>query len=120
MIYNEAITYNSPNVSYDGTLIIYASSLINPIVLNNITIFYTSSEDYSNLTTIGVLSIDINPQGVVSVEVLDKDISAISSAQVISIGVNGEISIISGDNESAIYSNQTMSADVTGEISIIG
>jgi hypothetical protein len=94
MIYNEAITYNSPNVSYNGTLIIYASSLISPIVLNNITIFYTSNEDYSNLTTIGVLSIDISPQGIVSVEVLDNDVSAISSAQVISVGVSGQISII--------------------------
>jgi UTP-glucose-1-phosphate uridylyltransferase len=94
MKYGEAIAYNSPNVSYDGILIIYADSLINPIVLNNITIFYASNEDYSNLTTIGVLSIDINPQGIVSVEVLDKDVSAISSAQVISVGVSGQISII--------------------------
>jgi len=94
MIYNEAITYNSPNVSYDGTLIIYASSLINPIILNNITIFYTSNEDYSNLTTIGVLSIDINPQGIVSIQVLDEDVDAISSAQIISVGASGEISII--------------------------
>ena len=94
MIYNEAITYDSPNVSYDGTLIIYASSLINPIILNNITIFYASNEDYSNLTTIGVLSIDINPQGIVSIQVLDEDVNAISSAQIISVGVSGEISII--------------------------
>jgi hypothetical protein len=94
MIYNEAITYNSPNVSYNGTLIIYADSLINPIVLNNITIFYASNEDYSNLTTIGVISMDISPQGIVSVEVLDKDVSAILSAQVISVGTPGEISIV--------------------------
>jgi hypothetical protein len=95
MIYNEAITYDSPNVSYNGTLIIYANSLINPIVLNNITIFYSSNEDYSNLTTIGVISMDISPQGIVSVEVLDKDVSAILSAQVISVGTPGEISIVS-------------------------
>lgn len=94
MIYNEAITYNSPNVSYDGTLIIYADSLINPIVLNDITIFYASNEDYSNSTTIGVLSIDINPQGIISIQVLDEDVNAISSAQIISVGVSGEISII--------------------------
>lgn len=94
MEYGEAIAYNSPNVSYNGTLIIYADSLISPIVLNNITIFYASNEDYSNLTTIGVLSIDVSPQGVVSIEVLDNDVSAISSAQVISVGVSGQISII--------------------------
>ena len=89
------------NVSFDINMVkveilrlIYASSLINPIILNNITIFYTSNEDYSNLTTIGVLSIDINPQGIVSIQVLDEDVDAISSAQIISVGASGEISII--------------------------
>ena len=94
MIYNEAINYNSPNVTYNGTLIVYASSLINPITLTNLTIFYSSNEDYSNYTSIGVISIDISPQGVISVEVLDNDVAALVSAEVISIGQNNEISII--------------------------
>ena len=89
MIYNEAVTYSSSNVTYDGTLVIYASSLINPITLNNLTIFY-----YSNYTSIGVISIDISPEGIISVEVLDQDVSALISAQVISVGANNEISII--------------------------
>ena len=94
MIYNEAINYNSPNVTYGGTLVVYASSLINPITLTNLTIFYSSNEDYSNYTSIGVISIDISPQGVISVEVLDNDVAALVSAEVISIGQNNEISII--------------------------
>lgn len=94
MIYNEAVTYSSSNVTYDGTLVIYASSLINPITLNNVTIFYSSNEDYSNYTSIGVISIDISPEGIISVEVLDQDVSALISAQVISVGANNEISII--------------------------
>jgi len=94
MIYNEAISYNSPNVTYGGTLIIYADSLINPITLTNVTIFYSANEDYSNYTSIGVISIDISPQGVITVEVLDQDVSALISAQVISVGANNEISII--------------------------
>lgn len=94
MIYNEAINYNSPNVTYNGTLIVYASSLINPITLRNLTIFYSSNEDYSNYTSIGVISIDISPQGIISVEVLDDDVAALVSAEVISIGQNNEISII--------------------------
>jgi len=94
MRYNEPISYNSSNVTYNGTILIYASSLINPIVLNNITVFYANNEDYSNLTTIGVLSIDVNPEGIISIEVLDEDVSAIASAQVISITTNGEVSIL--------------------------
>ena len=43
MIYNEAINYNSPNVTYGVTLVVYASSLINPITLTNLTIFTNNS-----------------------------------------------------------------------------
>lgn len=95
MLYNANLTYNNPNYTYNGTLIIKAQSLIDPIILNNITISYTLNEDYSNYTTIAVLSMDISPSGVLTLEVLDKDVSAISSAQVISVGASGEISIVS-------------------------
>lgn len=94
MRYNEPIAYNASNVTYNGTVIVYASSLLSPLILNNITVFYANDEDYSNYTTIGVLSIDVDPTGIISVEVLDQDVSAISSAQVISIGASGEISIL--------------------------
>ena len=94
MIYNEAVTYSSSNITYDGTLVIYASSLIDPITLNNVTIFYSANQDYSNYTSIGVVSVDISPYGVITVEVLDQDLSALISAQVISVGVNNEIAII--------------------------
>lgn len=95
MLYNANLTYDNPNYTYNGTLIIKAQSLIDPIILNNITISYTLNEDYSNYTTIAVLSMDISPSGVLTLEVLDKDVSAISSAQVISVGASGEISIVS-------------------------
>jgi hypothetical protein len=38
---------------------------------------------------------DISPSGVLTLEVLDNDVSAISSAQVIAIGTAGEVSIVS-------------------------
>ncbi len=95
MLYNANLTYDNPNYTYNGTLIIKAQSLIDPIILNNITISYTLNEDYSNYTTIAVLSMDISPSGILTLEVLDQDVSAISSAQVISVGASGEISIVS-------------------------
>jgi hypothetical protein len=95
MLYNANLSYNNPNYLYNGTLIIKAQSLIDPIILNNITILYSLNEDYSNYTTIAVLSIDTSPNGILTLEVLDKDVSAILSAQVISIGTPGEVSIVS-------------------------
>ena len=94
MLYNANLTYDNPNYAYNGTLIIKAQSLISPIILNNINISYRLNEDYSNYTTIAVVSMDMSPSGILTVEVLDKDVSAISSAQVISVGAAGEISIL--------------------------
>lgn len=94
MLYNANINYDNPNHTYIGTLIIKAPSLINPIVLNNIIISYSLNEDYSNYTTIAVVSMDISPSGILTLEVLDSDVSAISSAQVIGIGTSGEVSIV--------------------------
>jgi hypothetical protein len=93
MLYDTSIIYNQPNYSYSGTLIIYAQSLSSPIILNNITILIGGQEDYSNYTTIALISMDISPSGIISVEVLNEDIAAIVSVQ--SIAIQGrEISII--------------------------
>lgn len=94
MLYNANLTYDNPNYTYNGTLIIKAQSLIDPIVLNNITISFSLNEDYSNYTTIAIVSMDVSPSGIITLEVLDEDVSAISSAQVISVGASGEISIV--------------------------
>jgi len=93
MIYNEAINYNSSNVTYNGTLIINAPSLANPIILNNIVVFYATNEDFSNFTTIAVSSIDITGNEI-SVEALDDQVEALASASIISISGDAEITII--------------------------
>lgn len=95
MQYNGQISYDSQNYSYSGTLIIYAPSLASPIVLNNINIVFGGGEkDYSNYTTVALISIDVAPSGFITIEVADESIEALVSAQTVSIG-NGEISIIS-------------------------
>lgn len=94
MLYDDVIAYNQPNYSYLGTLIVYAPGLSSPIILNNIAVLLGGQEDYSNYTTIAVISMDISSTGVVSIEVLDENVSAIVSAQTIALG-DGEISIIS-------------------------
>jgi len=93
MIYNEAINYNSSNVTYNGTLIINAPSLANPIILNNIVVFYATNEDFSNFTTIAVSSIDITGNEI-SVEASDDQVEALASASIISISGDAEITIV--------------------------
>lgn len=94
MLYNDTILYAQSNISYTGSLIIRASGLSSPIVLNNITILFGGQEDYSNYTTIAVISMDIDSTGLISIEVVDENVEAFISAQTIALG-DGEISIIS-------------------------
>lgn len=94
MLYDQNIAYNQQNYSYTGTLVIYAPSLSSPIILNNIAILIGGQEDYSNYTTIAVVSMEVSPSGYVTVEVLDQDVSALVSVQSIAINDNSEIAII--------------------------
>jgi len=94
MLYNDTITYSQPNYSYLGTLIIYAPSLSSPIVLNDINIHIGGGqEDYSNYTTIAIVSMDVSPSGLVTIEVLDQDLSALVSVQSIAILSDSEVYI---------------------------
>ena len=93
MLYNSNLTYNNPNYLYTGTLIINAPSLANPIILNNIVVFYATNEDFSNFTTIAVSSIDITGNEI-SVEASDDQVEALASASIISISGDAEITIV--------------------------
>lgn len=95
MLYDDVISYNQPSYSYTGTLVIYAQSLSSPIILNNIAILIGGQEDYSNYTTIAVVSMEVSPSGYVTVEVLDEDVSALVSVESIAITDNSEIAILS-------------------------
>lgn len=93
MIYNQPIAYNS-NVTYLGVLIINAPSISNPIIVNNVTFFYSTNEDFSNFTTIAVVSIDTSSDGTVRVNALDDQVAALVSASVIAITGTAEITIV--------------------------
>ena len=76
-MYNMGIAYSQNNATYSGTIIIYAPSLNNPIILNNISITSVNQLNYSNYTTIAVLSIDTSPDGTITVSVIDQTASAL-------------------------------------------
>jgi hypothetical protein len=93
MLYNEPIAYSQAGTSYTGDLYIYVASIENPIIVNNITFFFTSNEDYSNLTTIGVISLNVSPEGRISIEAYPEQVNALLGTSVIGITGEAEIAI---------------------------
>ena len=75
MLYNANLGYNSPQISYTGSLIIEASGINNSIILNNISLIYTVAPDYSNNTVVATASITYAPIGVISLESVFEDLS---------------------------------------------
>jgi hypothetical protein len=94
MKYNSNLTYNESGFLYIGSLLISVPSIVNPILINNITILIDPVEDYSNNTTIGVVSYDIAPSGVMSFEATDFQAEAILGSQIITLdSISGEVTI---------------------------
>jgi len=93
MLYNQPVAYSS-NYTYSGTLVINAPSILNPIIVNNVTFFYPTNQDFSNFTTIAVVSIDRSVDGIITVQALDEQVSALSSATVIALTGEAEITIV--------------------------
>jgi len=68
MLYNDIITYNETNITYTGVVQINVPGISNPIILNNITFVIFSAEDFSNATTIGYVTFDYVPNGIITFE----------------------------------------------------
>lgn len=85
MLYNTNLYYNSSGVSYIGSLVITVPGISNPVILNNIKISFAGAQDYSNLTTIAVISIDVAPSGIVTIETVEENLSALTSIESITI-----------------------------------
>lgn len=93
MRYNDLIAYNQPGVAYDGTVILKIEGILNPIILNNIMINFGGNQDYSVATTIGVISLDVDPTGVITIEALAKEGAALIQAKEITIHSGTLISV---------------------------
>ena len=106
MLYNEAIAYNQANTIYSGDLYIYVEGIENPIIVNNISFFYASNQDYSNLTTISVISIDVSPEGRVSIEAYADQVNSLLATSVMGITGEAEISIDGLVNQSTTGQGQ--------------
>jgi len=93
MLYNDTIIYNQPNYSYLGTLLIYVPGNPNPITVSNVSIFYATNEDYSNLTTISLVSLEIQSSAIITVISEGEDYTALLTAEVIYITGENEIAV---------------------------
>jgi hypothetical protein len=77
MLYNQNISYNQQGLTYIGTVIINILGISNPIIISNLNVAVSTSQDYSNATTIAVISYDIMPDGILVVEATESQASAI-------------------------------------------
>lgn len=85
MRYNNDLTYQNAGITYIGSVVINIASLSSPIILNNIKIVFAGVPDYSNKTTIAVLSIDVSPSGVITIETVQENLSALTSIETLTI-----------------------------------
>lgn len=63
-----------------------------PIILNNIIVIFTGDTDLSNATTIGLVTYDISPTGVITIAASQDQLSAISQFGVIYLVPESETS----------------------------
>lgn len=93
MLYNDIISYNQTNITYNGTLILNVLGLNSPVIINNATVAFSSTIDNSNFTTMGIISYDIDPYGVMTFEVNQEQANAIAELQIINISTSGTLLI---------------------------
>ena len=87
MLYNSPITYNQASVFYAGAVSILAPSLTSPILINNITLLVFADEDYTNQTTIGIITLNYAPSGILEIQVLDEDVQAFFEVDRVAISI---------------------------------
>lgn len=93
MLYNNTIAYNQPGTSYLGSLVVSVASMPLPIIIHNINIVFGGAADYSNKTTIAVISIDIAPSGLITIETVKENLAALTSIQTLTLYEGGVIGI---------------------------
>lgn len=93
MFYGSQIGYDQPNYSYTGTLYVYVPGNANPIIVPNVSLFYQVPEDYSNLTTISLISFEIQGEAIITVVPENEDYTALLTAEVLYLTGENEIAI---------------------------
>jgi hypothetical protein len=93
MLYNDLIDYNQSGIQYNGTVVLIIEGILNPIILNDIKVNFGGKQDYSVASSIGVISVDLAPTGVITIQALEKEGAALIQASEITIHSGTLISI---------------------------
>jgi hypothetical protein len=119
--YNSALTYNEQHFIYNGSLIISAPSLPYPISIGDVTVLINPTEDYSNFTSVGIVSYDFVPSGVISIQATDSQYQAITNSNVLILNTySGELSVekTNADDSTVSIVNGHSSNSFIGEITL--
>lgn len=117
MLYNDSISYNQNGLNYHGDLIVNIQGISNPIIIGNINVVQVSEEDYSNSTTIAVMSIDYTSSGIMTIQV-DSSQEAIVYQAIQLAQESGEILLQIGSQNSAEISQTESIIGGSGEIAV--
>ena len=121
MLYNQNISYNQQGLTYIGTVIINILGISNPIIISNLNVAVSTSQDYSNATTVAVISYDIYSEGILTIQATESQANAI--VQVLASydeGASGAISLEAIGNQpraTSVASTVSLSSG-TAEITI--
>lgn len=120
MLYNDIITYNHNNITYTGTIQINVPGISSPIIIGNILVVVSTEPDYSNATTIGLITYDFAPTGQIILETTNDQAEAITQASILIINSNSGEAYVQNINQSEALSETSIVnlSGVSGEISI--
>ena len=118
MLYNDFISYNQTNVTYNGTLILNVLGLNSPVIVNNATVLFSTVEDTSNFTTMGIISYDVDPYGIMTLEVTQDQADAILEANFIVIETSAEVQMAQDQSGAVVEANFTVT-ETSAEVHVI-
>ena len=79
MLYNAPISYSQPGIGYVGSIVIKVPGFSSPILLGDLNLSLTSYRDNSNATTIGVISYNLAPTGILEITATQEQAEAVVS-----------------------------------------
>lgn len=108
MLYNDIIDYNHVNITYSGILYINVPSISTLITVNNITVVISTEADYSNATAFGLVTYDMSPSGIITIEATQDQATAISGAAIVYLVPSSESTLEVTQDQTAAISGTSM------------
>lgn len=118
MLYNENFTYNNANITYNGVLHINIPGISAPVILSNITVVFGGDIDYSNATTIGLITYDISSTGIITISATQDQAEAVSQSGIIYLVGESETSPVFSATGQAESGSATAYVNLAANVSI--